>query len=139
VYTPAGTPTTIASAAAAKDSSSVAGRRSRISDETLRPSRSEVAPRGVADELRELHEERLIEAEAFAQCLPLGRRSVLADHEGDRIARVLEQHERHERDHQHHQDGLHGTAQHEGKHGEDVGTARGARTGRDDADGAISG
>ena len=71
-------PTNSAISAAANDSSSVAGKRSLSSTATWRalPQRhAEVALRGVADEPRELHVERLVEPELGAQPLPVLRSS----------------------------------------------------------------
>ena len=89
-------PIASAMTAATSDSSSVAGRRSAISDETLRAlpqAQAELALHRVADEVRELHGERLVEAEVGAQLPALLRRGVLAEDVRDRVADVLEQHE----------------------------------------------
>ena len=78
------------------DSSSVAGRRShdqRLTGSAVPVAEAELALRGVADEVGELHGERLVEAELVAQRVALLLRGVLADHGVDRVADVVEQQE----------------------------------------------
>jgi hypothetical protein len=113
-------PQTNAMSAASKDSSSVAGKRSAISDETFRAlaqAQPEFPLGGIADEAGELHRERLIEPEVGAQLKALLRCRVLPEDVRDRVAHVLEQHEGDERDRQHDEDGLHEAANDEGEHG----------------------
>ena len=77
---------------------------------------AEFALRGVAEEVPELHEERLVEAELGAQLAHLLGRRVLAEQEHDRIADVLEQQEGDEGDRDHHDHGLDQAAQDKGEH-----------------------
>ena len=77
----------------------------------------EIAVRRVADEARELHGERLVEAELGAKPRLLLERRVLADHERDRVAGEVEQTERDERHDRHHGERLQDAAKDEGDQG----------------------
>ena len=102
-------PATSAIVAAANDSSSVAGNRSLISDETVRPWRR-LRPKSrlhdIADEVAELDIEGLVEPEIGAQARPVFGSGILAEHLVHRVADVLEQQEGDEGHRQHHEDGL---------------------------------
>ena len=92
--------------AASSDSSSVAGKPlgdQRRNLAALAQAQSEFALHGVADEVRELNGERLIETEIGAQLLALRRGRVLAEDVGHRVADILEQHERDEGHREHHE------------------------------------
>jgi hypothetical protein len=113
-------PNASAITAAAKDSSSVAGKRSTSSVDTdaawrrLMPNSPCTAwPAKRAN----CTERRLVQAEAGAQLRALLGRGLLAHQIGDRVADVLEQHECDQRDDRHHGDGLGQTAKDEGEHG----------------------
>ena len=91
VYTPSGTPTTSASTAATSDSSSVAGRRDEQGRDgfALAQGDAEVALRGIGDEVAELDDGGLVQAQALTQLDAFGIGGVLAQHDGDGVADVL--------------------------------------------------
>ena len=83
----------------------------------LAQAEAELALHRVAEEVRELHEERLVEAEVGAQlraiCSGVASCPSMNDH---RVADVLEQHEGDERHREHDEHGLDQAAQDEGEH-----------------------
>ncbi len=72
--------------------------------------------RGVADEARELHDDRIVEAKLLAQLRAFRGGRLDADHHVDRIADEAEQRERDQRHREHHHDGLQQAANDEGEH-----------------------
>ena len=118
-YTPMGTPITRARNAATRASSSVAGKRSAISRDTLAPWRR-LRPNSPLDcvhqEVSKLYKERFVQTEGGAQLTNLFRGGILAQQEHHGISHVLEQHEGDEghRDHDNHS--LDQAAQYKGKH-----------------------
>src|SRR5690606_15862065 len=78
---------------------------------------AELTLQGVADETDELDVEGIVQAKALTQFLDIRDGRVLAQHAGDRIAHIAENHEGDEGDGQHDQHGLTEAPQDEGEHG----------------------
>ncbi len=118
VYTPMGMPTSSARSAAVKESSSVAGSRSRIMlDRTLFPQAlPEVTPRRASEEVGVLHVEGLIEPEQMGDPLSILGRGVLPEHEHDRITDEPKEREGNQPDYEHDQHGLEEPADNERGH-----------------------
>ncbi len=81
---------------------------------------AEVEPRRIADEARELDDDRIVQAELLAQRGALLGGRLDADHLVDRIADEAEQRERDQRHREHHHDGLQQAANDEGEHHGDL-------------------
>jgi hypothetical protein len=79
----------------------------------LAQAQTEFAVQRVAEKLRVLHVERLIESQHLRDAYPVLRRRILSQHEEHRVADVTKQRERDQADGQHHQDGLREAAQDE--------------------------
>src|SRR3546814_7068718 len=107
-----------ASAAATRESSSVAGTRSAISSAraAMAVGDAEVALRRVGEEAAVLHEEGIVEAESLAQFGALLQGGVLAHHVVDRVADIGEQREGDEAYRQQDENGLQQPSDDEGDH-----------------------
>jgi hypothetical protein len=77
---------------------------------------AEIALERVADEMRELHDRRLVEAQLGAELRFFFHRCVLPDHEDHRVAGEIEQPECNQRHDPHDRDGLEDATQDEGEH-----------------------